>query len=221
MRGEEHEAITGMLEDARRWDMQIVRLSRSEYRRRNNADYLAEIESRFAPCLVIPEGGASLDSALACKDIAASLLIGDMEPTKVVRAVGTGTTLAGVVAGLGPNWDVLGVSALKGADDLATRAETLLEQANVTQQASWSIDHRFHCGGFAKVSAPLQEFVLEFEATQGIPLDPVYTAKAMFAVHQMRLSKEIGEQEPIVFIHTGGLQGRRGQAWMQPIADSV
>jgi 1-aminocyclopropane-1-carboxylate deaminase len=218
VRGEEHEADTPMLEDARGWGMQIVRISRTEYRQRNDAEYLSAMESRFAPCIVIPEGGASLVSALSCKDIAADLLTQNTEARKIVLAIGTGTTMAGIVAGLNPDWNVRGISALKGANDLESRVEILLDQAMPGQHANWSIDHRFHCGGFARASPELREFVLEFEATQGIGLDPVYTAKAMFALYQMRSTGEMGGQDRAIMIHTGGMQGRRGRDWMPSLA---
>jgi 1-aminocyclopropane-1-carboxylate deaminase/D-cysteine desulfhydrase-like pyridoxal-dependent ACC family enzyme len=221
VRGEAHEADTAMLEDARNWGMQVIRLSRSEYRRRNEAGFLAAMEQRFAPCVVIPEGGSSLEAMLACTEVAEYLSAAFTGPTKVITAVGTGTTLAGIAAGLGCSWSVLGISALKGADDLEMRVASLLDESGLTHPAQWSIDHRFHCGGFARVSPQLKDFVLAFEAVHKIPLDPVYTAKAMFALSQLRSAGEVDEREPVIVVHTGGLQGRRGQAWMSSPAPAI
>jgi 1-aminocyclopropane-1-carboxylate deaminase/D-cysteine desulfhydrase-like pyridoxal-dependent ACC family enzyme len=72
--------------------------------------------------------------------------------------------------------------------------------------------HDHHCGGYARVTPELKAFILEFEGIHKIPLDPVYTGKALFAVYQMlKCGSWTGE---ITFIHTGGLQGRRGFPWL-------
>jgi 1-aminocyclopropane-1-carboxylate deaminase len=220
VRGEAHEADTAMLADVRHMGMQIVRLSRAEYRRRNEAAFLAEYEAHFGPCLIIPEGGSSVQSAQACIDIAKLITRERLGSGTLILPVGTGTTLAGVVSGLDPCWEVLGISALKGANDLPSRVQTLLDALAPEQCAHWSIDHRFHCGGFARVSPELKAFTLAFEAAQSVPLEPVYGAKVLLAVSQMLSDGELDESAPVVVIHTGGLQGRRGYSWLAPPGDA-
>jgi 1-aminocyclopropane-1-carboxylate deaminase len=127
-----------------------------------------------------------------------------------VLAAGTGTTLAGVAAGLGPGWKVIGVSALRGASDLDLRVEAALQGIGAARPAAWRILHHAHCGGFARVSDALREFILAFERVHGVPLDPVYTAKALYAIFSLLRSGEWQADQPVVMIHTGGLQGRRG-----------
>ncbi len=210
VRGDPEPAATAMLEDARRWGMQILHVPRSEYRRRNDPDYLQQVAERFAPCLVVPEGGANAAGVRGCMAIADLLRTAVPQAGRVVVAVGTGTTLAGIAAGLGPGFDVTGVSALKGAVDLEQRVGRALGQCAVSGSARWSILHDYHCGGFARVSDELRQFILAFEAEYGIPLDPVYTAKAMFAIHHRLRLREWDAAQPIVLVHTGGLQGRRG-----------
>ncbi len=73
---------------------------------------------------------------------------------------------------------------------------------------SWALETDFHCGGYGRCPPALLQFIKEFEHTHGILLDPVYTGKLMYAVHQ-RI--ELGLYQPgaqILVIHTGGLQGR-------------
>lgn len=214
VRGEPGEADTAMLADARRWGMRLVRVSRSEYRRRNDPDYLQGISERFAPCLVIPEGGANAAGTRGCLAIAALLRTAAPRVKRVVLAVGTGTTLAGIAAGLGPGHEVIGVSALKGAVDLEQRISRLLDDYAAADIARWSVLHDFHCGGFARVSDELRQFMLAFERVYEVPLDPVYTAKAMLAIHTKLKSGEWDASEPIVMVHTGGLQGRRGFSFL-------
>jgi 1-aminocyclopropane-1-carboxylate deaminase len=213
VRGESTEAPTAMLADAKRWGMNIVHLSRSEYRLRNEPDYLSELNERFSPCLVIPEGGAAFLGAQHCREIAELLEQADAA-RKVVLPVGTGTTLAGLVAALDGESQVIGISALKGALDLEMRVQSLLEELSPKNSASWTINHDYHCGGFARTNAQLREFVLQFEACQNILLDPVYTAKMLYGIAQLQAGGDWDATSPVLAIHTGGLQGRRGYGWL-------
>lgn len=217
VRGEAGAGDTATLADAARWGMQIVNVSRAEYRRRNEPDYLEAVRRRFAPCLVIPEGGASAAGVRGCLAIAELVRRAAPEARRVALAVGTGTTLAGVAAGLGSGWEVTGVVSLRGAVDLDERVARALRATEVPHPARWQLRHDFHCGGFARVSDPLREFLLAFERVHAVPLDPVYTAKAMYAVFTLLRSGEWNPDEPVVVIHTGGLQGRRGFPFLRPL----
>jgi 1-aminocyclopropane-1-carboxylate deaminase len=214
VRGEATAQESPMLADARAWGMQIVNVSRTEYRRRNDVDYLEQIKQQFAPCLVIPEGGANLAGAEGAMAIAQLIRQGAPETRRVVISVGTGTTLAGVAAGLGDGYEVVGISALKGATDLEQRVAQLLAGIGGSAVARWHIEHDYHCGGFARVNQPLREFMLSFEQVHSVPLEPVYTGKMLFAVQQLQLSGQWHPDTPVLAIHTGGLQGRRGYAWL-------
>ncbi len=133
---------------------------------------------------------------------------------QIVLPVGTGTTLAGLAASLDDSYDVLGISALKGASDLESRVQALLAGLAPEHRARWRILHDYHCGGFARVNQPLREFMLAFETVHGVPLDPVYTGKMLFAIHRLCQQREWDTHIPLLAIHTGGLQGRRGYPWL-------
>jgi 1-aminocyclopropane-1-carboxylate deaminase len=210
---------SAMLEDAARWGMQLVHVSRDEYRRRADADYQAALGARFGPCLVIPEGGASPAGVAGCRAIGAMLRDGELASRKVVLGVGTGTTLAGITLELGGDWEVIGISVLKGAVDLPARVSAMVGEAGATDSPRWRLLDGFHCGGFARVSAPLQEFILAFERVHRIPLEPVYTGKVLFAIHSLRRSGTWNPDTPLVVVHTGGLQGRRGFPWLSSLVD--
>jgi 1-aminocyclopropane-1-carboxylate deaminase len=213
VRGGEHD--TAMLADARAWGMQVELLSRADYRRRNDPGYLQQLVDRYGPCLLVPEGGANPEGVAGCAAIAT--LVRELAPdiARVVLAVGTGTTLAGLAAGLGNETAarIVGISALRAAQDLEQRVHSALAATRVGAHASWEILHEHHCGGFARVTPALKEFILAFEAVQGIALDPVYTGKMLFAVHQLCASGK-WDSAPLLAVHTGGLQGRRGFSWL-------
>ena len=214
VRGGERE--TPMLEEARSWGMKIVSMSREDYRRRNDSRFLEKITREYQPCMLIPEGGANREGIRGCTEIAR--LIKEAGPgfNRSVLPVGTGTTLAGIVAGLGAGHEVVGISALKGAFDLERRVDSALKQVGSEDCADWQILHGFHCGGFARVSPELREFILAFEKVHGVPLDPVYTGKMLLAIHQKAVVGEWDTRQPLLAIHTGGLQGRRGFDWLTP-----
>lgn len=230
VRGDDAVADSAMLYDARRCGMRLLRVSREEYRRRHDPAYLQALSARFHPCLLIPEGAASITGARGCMAIADLICRHVPHARQIVVAVGTGTTLAGLVAGLDKRFKVVGISALKGAVDLDLRVRDMIVDIGAENSggtagdlavdsrsricAQWRILHEFHCGGFARVDTPLREFIQAFETIHGVPLEPVYTGKMMFAVHQLRKSGEWNPAAPVLALHTGGLQGRRGYPWL-------
>ncbi|MFV8816449.1 1-aminocyclopropane-1-carboxylate deaminase/D-cysteine desulfhydrase [Haliea sp. E17] len=204
---------TAMLEDVRRWGMQLVPVSREDYRRRDQADYQRQLAARFGPCLVIPEGGAGSAGLLGSRAIA-DLARVPWQWSRVVVAVGSGTTLAGLAAGLENARELVGISALKGASDLESRVTAMLAGAGQQARLPWHIDHDWHCGGFARADERLRQFIPAFAAATGIPLEPVYTGKLFLALYHKLASGEWRADEPLLAIHSGGLQGRRGYAWL-------
>ena len=214
IRGELSEEKSAMLADVRRWGMRIVYVSRQEYRQRHDVAYQQQLKKRFAPCLLIPEGGASLAGAQGCMAVADIIRQRAPLARHIVVPVGTGTTMAGLVAGLDERFEIDGISALKGAHDLAQRVQDLLPQLPCDNHAHWRILHDYHCGGFARADLSLRQFMLAFEAIHGIELDPVYTGKMLLAIHQLRACGDWDGDAPVLAIHTGGLQGRRGYSWL-------
>lgn len=214
VRGDEDRVDSAMLADARRWGMHIVPVSRAEYRQRHDSDYQQDLIARFAPCLLIPEGGASALGAAGCREIADIIRSAATPARHVVVPVGTGTTLAGLVASLDQHYLVSGIAAVKGAVDLEPRVQHIAHDLGGQGCARWQILQDFHGGGFARVTPALRAFTMAFESVQGVALEPVYTAKMLFAVHQMLRRGEWNAAVPLLAIHTGGLQGRRGYPWL-------
>ena len=67
-------------------------------------------------------------------------------------------------------------------------------------------------GGFASVDPLLLAFIEATEQACGLPLEPLYTGKALLA---LKAQIEAGRFTPgtrVVFVHTGGLHGRGGFA---------
>ena len=48
------------------------------------------------------------------------------------------------------------------------------------------------------------------ERATGLPLEPLYTGKALLALKQQIEAGRFSPGTRLIFVHTGGLQGRRG-----------
>jgi 1-aminocyclopropane-1-carboxylate deaminase len=53
----------------------------------------------------------------------------------------------------------------------------------------------------------MESFFLE----TGVPVDPIYTGKVVYAIREWML-KESMQDEKVVFIHTGGIEGGKSIA---------
>jgi 1-aminocyclopropane-1-carboxylate deaminase/D-cysteine desulfhydrase-like pyridoxal-dependent ACC family enzyme len=212
IRGERPPVLSAMLEDAGAWGMQLEFVSRQAYREKDSPALIKTLEDKHGAFYLIPEGGSNAFAVHGCRQIVDDLNTHARDYDLLVLPVGTGGTMAGVVAGLAGNSEVLGICVLKdgeGSDFLNEQVNSLLLEVSCTHQ-NWSINPDFHCGGYARFPDYLRDFVAAFEATTKIELDPVYTAKMMYAIDQLRKAGLIKSETKVVAIHTGGLQGKRG-----------
>lgn len=142
----------------------------------------------------------------------------DPAKTTVVTAVGTGGTLAGLMAGLAlldSPMRLLGIDvgklwkALPGS--LARLAEALC--AALGQPASFStadvplIEGRYVGPGYAVFTKESAAAVSLLARTHGILLDPVYTGKAFAGMVDLVRRDRFRRDEHVIFLHTGGLPG--------------
>jgi len=67
-----------------------------------------------------------------------------------------------------------------------------------------------HHGGYGKAPPALRQFCRDFALESGVPIEPVYTGKLFYALRQMAQAGAFRDDERIVAVHTGGLQGARG-----------
>lgn len=121
--------------------------------------------------------------------------------THIICATGTGTMLAGLALAT-PTGKVIGVPVLKhpgiGRDI-----------THLTHNDHYSVLPDFHCGGYAKKTPELLQFMNGFYEATGIPTDFVYTGKLMYAIFQLIHKQYFPEGSSILAIHSGGLQGNK------------
>lgn len=204
-------ALTPTLADAERWGMTLLYADRATWARRHDRDYHTGLGRRFGGAWVIPEGGSDAAGRAGCRQIAGQLRAaagGDVDV--VALAVGTGATMAGVVTGLAPSTECLGICALEGAGDQRAAVRAGIAESGVAANARWRIADDFACGGFARTTRELLEFQRWFEGRHAVMLEPVYTAKLLLSLYRLMARGEFRRGSRVVAIHSGGLQGRRG-----------
>ena len=214
VRGERPPQLSPTLSEAAGWGMQLQFVGRTEYRRRQDPDYVAALAQQLQADYVIPEGGAGVLGAVGCRPLAAMIAARFPRGAQLVVGVGTGTTLAGLAATLPPSFHIHGIAALRGAKDLERSIGAWVRAQAAGPHARWQLHHDFHCGGFARVDPRLRALLLCCDRQLSLPLEPVYTGKAMLAVHSLLAGGGLTLRDPVVLLHTGGLQGRRGYSWL-------
>ena len=214
IRGEPEAADNPTLSDARRAGMHLHFVDRTTYRQAHQASlserWFAQLQRQFGPCYIIPEGGANVAGVLGCRVLGEVIAAQCVKPDVVVVACGTGSTLAGVVAGTDGCASVLGVAVLKGGDFLDENVRGFLREVGAGNSTRWAIDTEHHCGGYARVTPALQCFIDRFTGLTDIPVEPIYTGKMLYAIDRRIERGDFARDTRVLAIHTGGLQGARG-----------
>lgn len=208
LRGEIVTPLNSTLRFASEQGMHFHPVSRSDYRRRNDPDFIAELLAQYPDSFVIPEGGANALGMRGCMEIVSALdwEVKDSARRLLTLACGTGTTLTGIVSGQGNNCRVLGFSALKGGGFLADEVRAGLDLLGEEARRPWSLDLDAHGRGYGKSDADLDSFMSAFAMRTGVRLDHVYTGKMMRRVYALIESGQIEQGTEVIAIHTGGLR---------------
>lgn len=209
----ELENPTPTLQDCLTKGMELFPVSREEYREKDAPFFKAWLRDRFDNPWIVPEGGGGPLGVNGCQHLVTA---SDLETPwdAVVVSAGTGATAAGMLLGLKGTAPLHVASALKGADMTAL----------IERQLSWTLNdaewaHELvqgcrvwddaHVGGFGKIDASVQAFIADWERETSIPLDGVYTAKALMRLQRAWTENSLWHGKRILFVHTGGLQGNR------------
>lgn len=160
--------------------MRLHFVDRQTYRRKAEPAILATVLRTVgaADAFVVPEGGSNSLAVHGCTALGAEL--GDRADVVAV-ACGTGGTLAGLAAGLPQGGRALGIPVLKGGF-LEASVRALQEEAFGARRGTWSLDDRFHFGGYARTTPRLDAFAEDFGARHGLPVERLYVAKMLYGL---------------------------------------
>jgi 1-aminocyclopropane-1-carboxylate deaminase/D-cysteine desulfhydrase-like pyridoxal-dependent ACC family enzyme len=209
IRGEQHTPLNATLSFAKACGMQLHYVSRSEYRKKHEAQYLQKLKQRFGEVYILPEGGSNALALKGCKEIVDEINREIDRPFDVICcASGTGATLAGLVTALKPEQSAIGFSALKGGEFLNDEVRNFLSDRH--QKTNWHIETAWHFGGYAKVDDALIHFMRQFKSEYDFALDAVYTGKMFYGLFQLIENRTFRPGTSIVAVHSGGLQGNKG-----------
>lgn len=175
---------------------------------------------RVGPHYFIPVGGHTWRGCLgyvrAAVEIDEQARAAGIENAWLVVAAGSGGTLAGLMAGLallnsslhllgidvGKLWKAFPVSIARLAGELCSR---LGEPRPFSSEQVPLIEKTYVGERYAALTQPCRNAIRRLAQLEGILLDPVYTGKAFAGMLDLVEQGQLGKDEPIVFLHTGGL----------------
>ncbi|MEN5149114.1 1-aminocyclopropane-1-carboxylate deaminase/D-cysteine desulfhydrase [Pseudomonas orientalis] len=202
-----HPQDTPTVLDLKAFGMHLHWLGYGGYRARHEPDFWLPWREQYPHLHPVPEGGGGLAGALGCAVLveqaqAQLSQLGWADYDAWWLAAGTGTTLAGLVLAEAGRRTVYGALAVPDDHGVAQNVSAMVHNGYELIDASR--------GGFAKVDPLLLDFIERTEQASGVPLEPLYTGKALLALKQQIEAGRFAPGNRLIFIHTGGLQGRRG-----------
>ncbi|MFF8287903.1 1-aminocyclopropane-1-carboxylate deaminase/D-cysteine desulfhydrase [Streptomyces sp. NPDC016309] len=160
--------------------MRLLFVDRATYRAKGDPEVLARLLGEAPPdSVVVPEGGSNALAVRGCAELGRELAARGVDVAAV--ACGTGGTLAGLAAGLGAGRRALGVPVLRGGF-LGGEIRALQEAAFGGPAGDWSLDERFHFGGYARTAPALEAFAADFGARHGVAVERIYVAKMLYGL---------------------------------------
>ncbi len=208
VRAAEENPGSATLRLAREMGAEIVSLSRTAYRQRNDPEFVKHYTAQYSDLIWVPEGGSGATGQQGVADMVDARF---QNYRYVCVSVGTGGTFLGLHQGLAayPFPKLMGFAAVP---------QKYLDAGFVQRHANHlHFDYLF--GGYAKITPELVAFIREFWEETQIILDPVYTGKMMFGIIEaLKAGSLTGGR--LLCIHTGGLQGLLGMpdhfSWCYP-----
>lgn len=164
----------------------------------------------------IEGGGHTPAGALGYVECATEICEQCPDADYVVMATGTGTTYAGLLAGLA--WQdvsttVVGISVARSESRCREEIrETLtpLEERYAdlyTQDQELIVFDDYIGNGYGELTTAGRDAVERVSQSEGLFLGPVYTGKAFAGLVDLVESGYIEQRSTVVFLHTGGLPG--------------
>jgi 1-aminocyclopropane-1-carboxylate deaminase len=220
IRGEHIDKLNSTLSFASACGMHLIPVPVSEYEERNNYNYHDQLKLEYPLAHIVPEGGANFEGVSGAQEIVAEL---NEEYDFICCAVGTGTTAAGFILSKPKKTKILCFNNFKNSagvrEMISQKINLVLNHSESVHeyQNDFEIIDGYSFGGYSKVDDTLKNFAREIYAHHKLPLDLVYTAKALYGLNKMLensaslpLGQEIKKGSKILFYHSGGLQGNKG-----------
>ena len=183
------------------------------------AEVAAEERAAGRVPYVIPVGGSS--GVGVCGYIGGSVELVDqlqdagVTPSRLYYASGSRGTQAGLTLGAklcGAPYQVYGVAVSAGEPEKIERAQRIANEAAALlglperlEREDLVTDQNFIGEGYGIPTREGLEAIALFARTEAILLDPCYTSKAAAAMIRHIRAGEVGPEQTVVFLHTGGM----------------
>ncbi len=215
IRGDEERELNSTLLSAVENGMQLHFVSREHYRLKEKPEFVNSLKDLFGEFYLLPEGGSNYLAVKGCAEIREKI---DLPFDYICCPVGTGGTLAGIIASLEGQEKAIGFSSLMKGESIERKIQQLVQEYHSKEknqtvncdQSKYTISYDYPFGGYAKIDKALIKFKNKFEEDFSIELDYIYTAKMLYGISDMIRQKLFKTNSTIVAIHTGGLQGNIG-----------
>lgn len=195
---------TPMLNDIACWGAEICYLSKLDYKQRDQSGFVSELARNHSIDYMIPEGGSQADCFAGMQHLLDEI----DEPFDVMLSpVASGGTIAGLATSAGHVTNIIGIAVLKGQAYIDDLVADLIGSINVN--TPYSIHHEYHGGGYAKANTELKHFCADSTKALGIPFEPVYSGKVLFALKHMIEKGLLPKGTRLLMLHTGGMQSAR------------
>lgn len=202
IRGEElkNKPLNDTLLFAKENEMEFIFVSREEYKKRYDQDYLNQLAEKYN-AYIIPEGGTQSFSKYGLLDMMQEINK-EKDFDYICSACGTGGTFSGIVSGLNNKQKGLGFLVLKGIEnDIISKIKEFSDNKN------YELISDYHFNGYAKYNDELISFINYFKLKHNIQLEQVYTGKMMYGFYNMVKNDFFKRGDQICLVHTGGIQG--------------
>ena len=109
IRGERTQPLNYTLQQAEDHGMKLHYISRSDYRLKGNRDFIETLHKKLGDFFPVPEGGANMYGVKGSRDIVNEI---DQPFDYLVSAMGTGTTLSGMLTASNSHQKQIGIQSL-------------------------------------------------------------------------------------------------------------
>ena len=201
VRGEEYYELNPLLTLAKEYGMKFSFVSRKEYAKRNDNNYVSELIRKYKKAFIVPEGGNNKLGVLGAEEI---LEKQDKSFDYIICPIGTGATLSGIVNSSNRSQKVIGINCINDTKDINKNI------SQKTNKNNWEIINEFNFGGFAKFDNLLTEYLKKFKLNYKITLDLNYTTKMFFGFEKLIERRYFHRKSKVLLIHTGGTYGNLG-----------
>ena len=181
---------------------------------------VADLRAKGHRPYVIPDAGSTPVGCLgyveAMRELSEQVHDAGLKIDHLVHTTGSGGTQAGLIVGaelFSPNTSI--ISACSGSTPLPQLTEKISQrveavwkflgrQKNPAAAKQVRVLDEYHGGGYGFVSGAKVDAIRTLATTEGVLLDPVYTAASMAALIDLIKNGTFSGNDVVVYLHSGG-----------------